>query len=222
MDLYEVMRTTFACRDWTEEPVDDNVLHTILENARFAPTGGNRQGVRVIVMRDRNARAALLPHIRAAMNVYAKQRELGEAPRNTVQPSAVDEAAARADETDLMGVASYLNAPVWLVITVDLSVVASMDAHLERVGVISGGSVYPFVWNVLLAARNEGLGGVLTTGIADGESEVQDLLGIPEHHAVAALVPLGHPVKQLTRLSRKPVEEFTTVDRFDGAAFTLD
>lgn len=221
MDLYEAMRTTFACRSWADKPVDDTVLHRILDNARFAPTGGNRQGVRVIVLRDAATRTALVPHIRAAMNVYDAQRALGEAPRNAVHPSAVDEAAARADETDHMGVAGYMEAPVVLVVTVDLSVVASMDAHLDRVGVISGASVYPFVWNVLLAARNEGLGGVLTTGIADAEADVQKILGIPEHHAVAALLPIGHPTKQLTRLSRNAVEDFTTIDRFDGETFSV-
>ncbi|MDH4363771.1 MAG: nitroreductase, partial [Acidimicrobiia bacterium] len=66
-----------------------------------------------------------------------------------------------------------------------------------------------------------GLGGVLTTYLAGAESEVQKLLGLPDHHAVAAMVPLGHPTKQLTKLKRLPVESFTTVDRFDGPAFTL-
>jgi hypothetical protein len=42
------------------------------------------------------------------------------------------------------------------------------------------------------------------------------LLGLPETHAIAAVVPLGVPVKQLTKLSRREVEEFTTVDQFDG------
>ena len=50
-----------------------------------------------------------------------------------------------------------------LVITVDLRYVAAMDQHLDRIGVVSGASVYPLVWNILLAARNEGYGGTLTT-----------------------------------------------------------
>ena len=108
-----------------------------------------------------------------------------------------------------------------LVVTVDLGVVASFDKELARIGVISGASIYPFVWNILLAARNEGLGGVLTTYLAAAEPKVQELLGLPSRHAVAALVPLGHPVKQLTKLRRLPVEDFTTVDRFDGPSFTV-
>ena len=70
-------------------------------------------------------------------------------------------------------------------------------------------------------ARNEGLGGVLTTFLAHGEPEAHSVLGLPAHYAVAAMLPLGRPVKQLTRLRRKPVESFTTIDTFDGDAFTV-
>src|SRR6185503_4516237 len=106
--------------------------------------------------------------------------------------------------------------PLLLVVTVDLGVVASMDQKLDRIGVISGASIYPFVWSLLLSARSEGLGGTLMTFLAAGEPEVKALLGIPATHAVAAMIPLGRPVKQLTKLTRKPVEEFATLDRFDG------
>ena len=52
MELYDVMRTTFACREFTGEPVTDDVLHRIIDNARFAPSGGNRQGWRIINVTD--------------------------------------------------------------------------------------------------------------------------------------------------------------------------
>ena len=84
------------------------------------------------------------------------------------------------------------------------------------VGLVTGASIYPLVWNVLLAARAEGLAGVVTTLVVPAEEEVRDLLGLPETHAVAAMVPLGVPVRRLTRLNRRPVEDFTSVDRFDG------
>jgi nitroreductase len=105
---------------------------------------------------------------------------------------------------------------VVLLVFVDLACVASFDAGLDRVGVISGASVYPFVWNILLAARNEGYGGTLTTFLAPAEKAVQALLGVPEHMAFAALLPLGRPVKQLTRLSRRSVDSFTMLERWEG------
>ena len=219
MDLTEVMRTTFSCRDWTDEAVDDATVLRIIELARFAPNGGNRQGWHVIVLKDRATREKLVPLIRPTTSVYLAQVAAGEAPWNSVNPTSIDVEAAIAADPDFPGLDKLVDVPVLLVVTVDLSVVASFDKDLDRIGVISGASIYPFVWNILLAARNEGLGGVLTTYLAGREPEAQEILGVPPHHAIAALVPLGHPVKQLTRLRRRPVEDFTTVDRFDGPVF---
>jgi nitroreductase len=220
MDLTEVMRTTFSCRDWTDEPVDDATVQRILDLARFAPNGGNRQGWHVIVLKDRAIREQLVPLIRPTTSVYIAQTQAGEAPWNSVIPTEVDIDEAIAADPDFPGLNKLAEVPVLLAITVDLRVVASFDKDLDRVGVISGASIYPFVWNVLMAARNEGLGGVLTTYLAGQEPAAQEILGLPSHQAIAALVPLGHPVKQLTKLKRAPVESFTTVDRFDGTPFT--
>ena len=52
MELYDVMTTTFSCREFTDEPLPDATLYRILERARFAPSGGNRQGWHVIIVRD--------------------------------------------------------------------------------------------------------------------------------------------------------------------------
>ena len=71
------------------------------------------------------------------------------------------------------------------------------------------------------AARNEGLGGVLTTFVVASEPEVGPLLGLPEDHALVAMICLGEPVHQPTKLKRNPVESFATIDRFDGEPFTV-
>jgi nitroreductase len=225
MDLLEVMRTTFSCRDFTDDPVTDDQLHRILDAARFAPSGGNRQGSHVVVVRDRAVRQRLGDLCGPTMRLYAAQGAAGEMPFNTVTESTVDVEAAMAGEGspptgrrdlfDRLG-----DVPVVLVVSVDLSVVASMDKDLDRVGVVTGASVYPLVWNILLAARTEGLAGVVTTAVVPAEDEVRTLLGLPGHHAVAAMIPLGVPVRRLTRLSRQAVEEFTTIDRYDGPPLT--
>lgn len=59
MELYDVMRTTFAAREFTADPLPDETLVRILDHARFAPSGGNRQGWRVIVVRDPDTRKSL-------------------------------------------------------------------------------------------------------------------------------------------------------------------
>jgi hypothetical protein len=87
------------------------------------------------------------------------------------------------------------------------------------VGVISGASIYPFVWNVLLGIRQAGFGGTITTMAVPCEAEVQALLNIPRNFAVAAVVPIGKPVKQLTKLKRRSVEEIAVHEHFDGLPF---
>ena len=77
MDVYDVMRTTFACREWTDEPVSQETVHTILENARFAPNGGNRQGWHVIVLDDKEIRRNLIPLVKPTTSVYVAQTLAG-------------------------------------------------------------------------------------------------------------------------------------------------
>ena len=216
MELYEVMRTTFACREFTGEPVPVEVLHRIIDNARFAPSGGNRQGWRIIQVQDPASRARLADLSQAAATRYVLQLQAGESPFNTVNPTSITpEQVAAAEPADWL-VASIRHAPTLLVVTVDLSLLAAMDADLDRVGLVSGGSVYPLAWNILLAARNEGYAGTITTMAVTREPEVRSLLNMPEHWAVAAVIPLGEPVKQLRKLRRKPVEEILFTDRWDG------
>ena len=216
MELYDVMRTTFAARDFTDDPLPDATLARILDHARFAPSGGNRQGWHVIVVRERATREALAAAAAPAAKRYAAQVKLGESPWNTIDPTRADAATIDATPAPARLIEPVLKAPVVLVVCVDLKVVASMDQYLERVGVISGASIYPFAWNILLAARHEGFGGTITTLAVSQEPKLREVLGIPPHVAVCAVMPLGKPVKQLSALKRKPVERFATRERFDG------
>jgi nitroreductase len=216
MDLYDVMHTTSSARDFTGEPVSDEELAAILDHARFAPSGGNRQGWRVVVVRDRATREALADLMKPAARRHAAQVQAGERPWNTVVPTGLSEEEIRRTPVPERLVRPVLDAAAVLVICVDLGVVASLDQFLDRVGVVSGASIYPFAWNILLAARNEGLAGTINTMAVAEEPQLKELLGIPPHVAVAAVIPLGRPVKRVKRLSRKPVSEFATLERFDG------
>ena len=219
VDLYDVMRTTAAVREFTDDPLPDDVLHTILDNARFAPSGGNRQGAHVVVVRDPETRKRLAELNKPAARRYVAQINAGERPWNSLHPPGpTSEEIAATDVPDAF-VKPVLTAGAVLVVFVDLSVVASIDQDLDRVGVISGASVYPLVWNILLAARNEGFGGTITTMAAAEEAAVKGLLGAPDEFALAAVVPLGKPVHQPTRLKRRAVSEFVTKERVDGAPF---
>jgi nitroreductase len=217
MELYDVMRTTFSARDFTDDPLPDEILFKILDHARFASSGGNRQGWHVIIIRDPNTRAQLSALTEPAAKRYIAQVQAGESPWNSVDPTSVSVETIAQTPAPARLTGPVRQAAVVLVVCVDLKLVASIDQNLDRVGVISGGSVYPFVWNVLLAARHEGYGGTLTTLAVAQEPQLQALLGIPAHVAVAAVIPMGKPVKQLTRLRRQAVSEFTHVERWDGA-----
>ena len=224
MELREVMTTTPATREFTDEPVPDEVLHSSLDAARFAPSGGNRQGWRVVVLKDPRVREQVRDLYVLAWREYMAHVVEGLVPFAPVDEGrwsgpAVDLAEARRTPRP-MDFADHLErVPVLLAVVVDLAQLAVTDNGLDRQSIVGGASVYPFCHNVLLAARDVGLGGVITTVLARQEPAVLELLGVPAGHAVAALVALGHPVREVTRLRRAPVEGFTVVDRFDGDPF---
>lgn len=226
MQITEAMRSTGAVREFTPQPVDDRELREILDNARFAPSGGNRQGWHVIVVKDPSTRRALRDLYLVAWYDYLAQRAAGlvgwapladrEAERRASAGAAriAAEAAAGAG-----GFAEHLDqVPVLLVLLADLTALAATDRDLDRYTLVGGASIYPFAWNILLAARQAGLGGVITTMLTHEEPSVRKLLGVPDHMAVAAGIALGHPVHQPRKLRRAKVEEFTTIDRFEGQA----
>jgi nitroreductase len=216
VDLFDAMRTTFACRDFTDEPVSDATLHRILDRARFAPSGGNRQGWRVILVREQATKDSLAVLSAPAAKRYAAQQQAGENPWNSVVPTAVTDTVIERTPPPARLTEPLRRAPVVLVVCVDLGVVASIDQYLPRVGVVSGASVYPFAWNILLAARAEGLGGTITTLAVAQEPKLKELLGVPAQVAVCAVMPLGRPARMLTRLRRKPVAEFAMLERWGG------
>lgn len=219
MELYDVMRTTFAAREYTGEEVPDKVIYDVLDNARFAPTGGNRQGGHVIVVRDPDTRAGLSRLAEPAAKRYIAQIQAGESPWNAIHPTSVSDETIAQTKAPARLVETFNEASVVLVVLVDLEVVASMDQLLERVGVISGASIYPLVWNILLGFRQAGYGGTITTLTSAREPAVQTLLDIPSNFAVCACLPIGKPVKQFTKLKRRAVSDFVTQERFGGPAF---
>jgi nitroreductase len=216
MDLYEAMRTTASVREFTDDPLPDDVLHTILDNARFAPSGGNRQGTRIIVVRDPEARRALAELNIPGARRYTAQSAAGEVPWNAAAPPGVSKEVIAATEVPDFWTKPVLDAAVVLVVCVDLGLVAALDQDLDRVGIVGGASVYPLVWNILLAARAEGFGGTITTMAVAEEPRIRDLFGIPEQYAVAGVLPLGKPVRQLTKLKRVSVEDLTRLEHWEG------
>lgn len=108
--------------------------------------------------RSKHARSIVRTDGEPAAKRYIAQIQAGESPWNSIDAPSVSAETIAQTPAPARLTEPVRQAAVVLVVCVDLKLVASMDQHLERVGVISGGSVYPFVWNVLLAARHEGYG----------------------------------------------------------------
>jgi len=224
MDLVDALRTTGAVRTFLPDAVGDHVVHRILDTARFAPSGGNRQAWRVVVVRDPGRKVALRDLYLPGWYEYLAQGAAGLVPWAPItdreaERRALENAAAMAEAAGTGGFAEHLDeVPVLLVVLADLRKLAAVDRDLPRYTLAGGASVYPFVWSVLLAARVEGLAGVLTTMVVRHESQVRALLDVPDHLAVAAVVALGRPVRQPRRLTRAPVAAFATIDTVGGPA----
>lgn len=227
MELIEALRTTGAVREFGPEEVPDEVLARVLDTARFAPSGGNRQGWRVVVVKDRDARRRLRDLYLPGWYEYLSMRMAGLTPwapvtDDAAEARALTEAprlAAEAREGPGGFAEHFDEVPVLLAVFADLGALAAVDRDFDRYTFAGGASVYPFAWNLLLAAREEGLGGVITTMTVRQEPEVKALLGAPDDLALAAVIALGVPVHQPRRLTRAPVESFVTVNRVDGPSF---
>ncbi len=226
MDLIDALRTSGAIREFRPDPVADEVISRMLDTARFAPSGGNRQGWRVIVIKDAATRRAVKDLYLPVWYEYLAQRAAGLTPWAPVTDRDAEVAAvARADETreSMAAVSAFAEhfdeVPVMIAVLADLGALAAVDRDLDRYTLVGGASIYPFVWSILLAARAEGLGGVLTTMPIRREPELRDVLGVPDRFAVAAVLALGRPVRQPSRLTREPIASFASRDRFDGPPF---
>jgi nitroreductase len=156
--------------------------------------------------------------MRPVWDEYVAAAAMGQMPFNAVTFGPPPTMIPRGRPNELLDCIEHV--PVVLVVAADLERIALMDGQLGRPPITGGASVYPFCWSVLLAARERGLGGVMTTFLSRVEPAAVAFVGLPPGHALAATLFLGYPEHQPTQLRRAPVESFTTVDRFDGDAFS--
>tara|TARA_Y100001936_G_scaffold87469_1_gene85805 strand:- start:9994 stop:10569 length:576 start_codon:yes stop_codon:yes gene_type:complete len=189
-------------------------MDRVLQAAAWAPTGGNMQPWRVIVVTSSERKQALADIYKPAWYRYAKGYD------KRIEQLPEDE-AEKARRNRIAGdyLADHLHeAPTILMFVADPQMMAITDAKLDRVSMVGGGSVYTAVQNAMLAARTEGLGCVLTTLHCLAEEEVKEALQIPEGWATLAMVPLGYPIGAgHGTITRQPIQALAFDDAFGVA-----
>lgn len=210
-DLYETMSTLRAVRRLRPDPIPDDVLGRVLQAACWAPTGGNQQPWRVIVVRSPEKKEALA-------GIYGPEWYRYRVGYLERLEGLSDEERAPRERMLVAGdyLADHLaEAPAILMFCADFRAMAVTDIKLDRISLVGGGSVYPPVQNVMLACVAEGLGCTLTTLHCLREAEVLEALDIPEPWATAAMVPIGYPMlKGHGPITRRGISEMAFDDTF--------
>lgn len=195
ISLFEAITSQRAIRHFSPQPVSDEAVETILGAAICAPSGGNRQPWRFLVIRDAALKRQLGEWYLAAWQVAIAGME------TITQPYRHGAALAQQMET----------VPVLILACIDHGPAGTGPGQITR-----GASIYPAVQNLLLAARALGLGTVLTTLHTRYESEIKALLNIPETVETAALIPVGYPAEgaRVGRTHRRPLSEVVFHERW--------
>ena len=201
-NLYALMSTTRSIRRIQNTPIPPDVLERICQAAVWAPSGGNRQPWRMIAVMETELKKELSRIYTSEWEKYVdfNLAKLGD------QPPEVLEKVRAQFSTGTALAENLADVPVVMVFVHDPSALHVTDAGLGRHSVVGGASLYPAVQNLLLAARAEGVGGVLTTLICSREAELRELLKFPHNWGVHAMVPLGYPKGKHGPIQRAPLE----------------
>lgn len=204
-DLFEIMHTTRAMRRLKPDPVPEELIRKILQAAVAAPSGGNRQPWRFLVIKDRSIKERVQHYYKRALDEVVGPRYRADTPPPGVTRAQYDrQLAAVTYLTD-----HFHEAPVWIV--------ACLDEGQRVPTRSSGASIYPAVQNMLLAARALGLGATLTTRHLQYEAEVEAILGLPPGVHSYAILPIGYPLGRFGPVGRGRLADIVYEDRWGRA-----
>ena len=204
-DLFEIIRSTRSMRRLKPDPVPNGLIRKILEAGVCAPSGGNTQRWRFLVIRDTKIKETVGALYKRAWDEQVAPRYRAGEPA----PGMSRERFLR-----LLDAAEYLaahihEAPVWIVPCLQ-------GGTPSRT---SGSSIYPAVQNMLLAARALGLGATLTTLYLQFEKEAEAALGLPPGFHSYALLPIGYPMGRFGPVRRIALTDVVYEDRW-GQSFS--
>ena len=211
-ELFDIMFSTRSMRRLKTDPVPDDVIYKILDAGIRAPSGGNTQHWRFMVVKDTEVK-------RKVQQVYQKGwKEARSIYQGRSGPSHMEEGKFQR----LLDAASYLadnlaEVPVLIFACLKARPMPPGDAGAElaaKLARLSGSSIYPAVQNMLLTCRALGLGATLTTVCSLHEDELRPILNLPDDMSTYALIPVGYPMGKFGPVRREAVEEVTCVDQW--------
>jgi nitroreductase len=196
MDLHEALYTTRAMRRVRPDPIPEAVQQRIMDAAIRAPSGGNAQNWRFLLVDDQGVLDRLGPVYRRCIGqlwetIYAER--LAQAAADPDDPESVQMMRIKRSADHLAE--RFEDYPL---------VLFSFAQHDP-----TGGSIFPATWSAMLAARAEGVGAALTSVLLFANDEVLGILGVPtdEGWNMASCVTFGYPTGRWGVAPRRPVHE---------------
>ncbi len=192
MDIREALYTTRAMRRVTPDAIPEDVQMRVLDAAIRAPSGGNGQSWRFMLVDDIEQRAKLGDLYRECIDVLWA----------TVYADRVESAGAN-DDPASVEFRRIINSVNWA--QENFATYPLLLFAFDR-GDGSGGSIYPAVWSAMLQARADGVGSSLTTVLNFKNEETFEVLGVPADKGwkMSCCVPMGYPTGKWGVAKRKP------------------
>ncbi|BBZ70883.1 nitroreductase [Mycobacterium paraseoulense] len=200
-DVWEVMRTASAVRRYRDEPVSDEVIEMCLRAASWAPSGGNQQPWKFVVLRSDSLRDVITA---AAVKTWEIMTDFY---RLSMPDDRADDPKSRVLRTMAEHMSVGGAAPVLVLFCVEPQ---RGTSELQQ-----GGSIFPAVQNFLLAARAQGLGAAITLWHGSCEDQLRSMVGIPSDWKIATLLTVGWPKGGHHAVRRKSLKEVAAIDRWD-------
>ena len=200
-DLFETMENCRAMRRLKPDPVPDNLIAKILHAGTCAPSGGNAQTWRFLVLKDRKIKDAVTVWYKKAYDEIIGPRYSSVAPPPGVSPEKFKRQHSAVEYlTD-----HFAEAPVWIVPCIESA---------DKPNRSSGASIYPAVQNMVLACRAVGLGTTLTNRHMFFQKEVDKALGLPDGVHSYAILPIGYPMGKFGPVKRAALKDVVYQDKW--------
>jgi nitroreductase len=204
--LFEAMYSCRAMRRIKPDPVPEELLIKLIDAANQAPSGSNMQSARFLVVRDRAQKEKLGELNMKVFKAYTAP----DANRPASLPHQSEAARARMLEAVRWQADHFAEIPAHIIACLEFG---APPNNSFAAGAGAGGSIWPAVQNLLLAARGLGLAATPTTFAISDRAAAQAVLGLPETIAPFCLIPVGYPLGKFGPVTRKPVAEIMRWDR---------